>query len=149
MADQPSDRARKAMAVCEHGIRWPWACHECDAADPMRPLYAAIRNLTPAPREDRNEEPSALVTVGEPNGGDHEHGRVTGQAGASVPAAQTASEGLDTDALIEAIAAEELNNPPGNALTRRDMIIRARAALSAIRPTLDADRAYRSETNAE
>lgn len=47
----PSEQPEgEGVATCEHGIRHPWACDECDRQDLQR-LHAAAPHLAMAARE--------------------------------------------------------------------------------------------------
>lgn len=67
--------------VCEHGIRWPWACDECDQA-----AYAKIKRHDPRPRDAesprREEDRDGASVVFAPGGAarDASHADQAGQA---------------------------------------------------------------------
>ena len=51
-----------------------------------------------------------------------------------------------TDAMrgfVQSVAEQRLNDPPGDAMNRRDMIIRARAAMQAAQPIVDGEKTWR------
>ena len=64
------------------------------------------------------------------------------EAASAIQAAQP----VLTDAMrgfVQSVAEQRLNDPPGDAMNRRDMIIRARAAMQAAKPVVDSEKTWR------
>lgn len=67
MPPQTRLRDKDSIMQCEHGIRTPWQCHECDEAAIERlnaaapDIYAALKNLVSACADDWATEEQLLA----------------------------------------------------------------------------------------